>query len=134
MMYLVVVNQKYIVSVEANSNGGAEHRVLDAFDGIWTAQAFMMSELGTDTFKHYAETCETISMSELEAKCNGYKRAWEIVGEKNDAVYRCKLRIKEAEKALEDLKEELEMKQAQLDLYIGLAEDVNKSIGFKKSF
>ena len=53
MKYMVVVNQKYIVTVEANSACSAEHKILDNMDGVQGAQAFTGKELSTDTFQWY---------------------------------------------------------------------------------
>ena len=74
MKFLVVVNGKYMVDVEANTHGGAEHIILDDFHyGIEQCQAFSMKELHTDTFKHFAEGCETIGREQLMLKCEKYK-------------------------------------------------------------
>lgn len=73
--YIVIVNQKYLVSVEAGSHGGAEHRCLDLVYGIKTAQAFSRDDLRTEFFRDNAINCETLSFSELEAKSKAYKDA-----------------------------------------------------------
>ena len=72
MRYFVVVNQKYIVAVDSSSNGGAEHVVLDKFDGVYGAQAFAPKETATDTFIYFMKTCDTVSMGELEAIMGRY--------------------------------------------------------------
>lgn len=63
--YLVIVNQKYLVNVEANSHGGAEHRVLDLVYGITGAQAFSKKDMSTEFFRDYAINCETVSFNWL---------------------------------------------------------------------
>ena len=55
MKYLVIVNRgRYIVTVDALSAGGAEHKVLDPFEGVREAQAFTLEEAGGDTFRWLA--------------------------------------------------------------------------------
>ena len=77
MKYLVVVNQKYIVSVESTSAGGAEHVVLDRMGGIEGAQAFGPDGIKTDLFGHYLLTCETTSLDQLAKKAEAYDMGWQ---------------------------------------------------------
>lgn len=77
MKYLVVVNQKYIVSVESTSAGGAEHVVLDSMGGIEGAQAFGPEDIKTDLFGHYLLTCETTSLDQLAKTAEAYDMAWQ---------------------------------------------------------
>lgn len=101
MKYIVMVNQKYLVSVEAESAGGAEHKILDnVYYGIETCQAFNMKELGTDFFRGCAESCETISYSELFNKSRYYK-------EISDDIEREKDKIACYTKQIEDLREDI---------------------------
>lgn len=75
--YLVIVNQKYLVSVEANTNGGAEHRVLDLFpypSVIHSCQAFSQESMKTEFFSNSAINCETISYSELVSRADHCKQ------------------------------------------------------------
>lgn len=66
MKYLVIVNRgRYIVTVDALSAGGAEHKVLDPFEGVREAQAFTLEEAGGDTFRWLARDAETVSLQEL---------------------------------------------------------------------
>lgn len=72
MRYFVVVNQKFIVAVDSTSNGGAEHVVLDRFDGVVGAQAFGPKDVRTETFAHFMATCDTVSIDELETMMARY--------------------------------------------------------------
>lgn len=97
MKYLVVVNKKFIVSVESTSNGGAEHVVLDRFEGVYGAQAFCGSGLRTDTFTRFLAECDTISMDELaemmDKHAEAKRRAIEaenVLAEASDAYDRAK--------------------------------------------
>ena len=86
MKFFVVVNGKYMVDVEANTHGGAEHIILDDFFyGIEQCQAFSTSELHTDTFKYFADVCETISREQLMLKCEQYKQ---VLDEKTNEEFK----------------------------------------------
>lgn len=84
--YIVIVNRKYLVSVEANTNGGAEHKCLDLHYGIKTAQAFSLYDLRTECFRDMAIECETISFAELSAKSDTFRRAVEYETEVRKAI------------------------------------------------
>ena len=101
MKYIVMVNQKYLVTVEAETACGAEHKILDnVFYGIETCQAFTLKELGTDFFRGCAESCETISFSELFDKAVRYKEA-------ADAIARAEENIACYKKQIEDLQKDI---------------------------
>jgi hypothetical protein len=68
--YFVIVNRKYLVKVEATSNGGAEHVILDNIYGTESSLAFGLDEMHIDTYKWAFEECETISYDELMKKGN----------------------------------------------------------------
>lgn len=75
MKYIVEVNAKYLVSVEADSVLKAEHKVLD-YDGIWGALAFDRDAMKTDTFMGAVQGCEMVSMKELEDMSKAYADAY----------------------------------------------------------
>lgn len=75
MKYIVEVNAKYLVSIEAETLLGAEHAVLE-YDGIWGALAFDLDAMKTESFRGACVSCETISMKELEAMSEEYRKAW----------------------------------------------------------
>lgn len=52
----------YAVTVEANSNGSAEHKLLDLGECVKYAQAFGRDEIKTDTFTLMIMEAETISL------------------------------------------------------------------------
>ena len=84
--YIVIVNRKYLVSVEAGSRGGAEHRCLDLGYGIEYAQAFSRDDIRTEFFRDAAIECETISFAELVSKSEAYKAALDYEEECRDAL------------------------------------------------
>lgn len=49
--YFVLVNDKYMVSVESTSNAGAEHALLDNVPGVHSALAFDDATLQGDYFR-----------------------------------------------------------------------------------
>ena len=75
MKYIVEVNAKFLVSVEAETPLRAEHLVLE-YDGIWGAMAFDQASMKTETFAGVVMNCETISMAELETVSKEYAEAY----------------------------------------------------------
>jgi len=75
MKYIVEVNAKYLVSIEAETQLGAEHKVLE-YDGIWGALAFDADEMKTETFRGACLSCETISLNELKELSEDYRKAY----------------------------------------------------------
>lgn len=117
MKFMVMVNNKFMVSVEAESNCGAEHRILDEiYDGMQSALAFDKESMKTDHFRGCLLGCETISFSELKNMSVAYRDQWEQYSSFSKA-------IEEAEAIEEDLKKRLaecqetlrHAKQARLD-------------------
>lgn len=64
MKYIVEVNAKWLVSIEAETALQAEHKILE-YNGIWGALAFDNKSIKTDTFLGAVQGCEMISMAEL---------------------------------------------------------------------
>ena len=110
--FIVIVNNKYLVMVEANSHGGAEHRILDdIYYGIEACQAFTLKETSTDTFRALAAHCETISFKEMQAKAKEYKTELDYEAEAKKALEENKARIEALEKELVALRNGSEMLQ-----------------------
>ncbi|MDD6456785.1 MAG: hypothetical protein PUF59_09415 [Lachnospiraceae bacterium] len=78
--YIVIVNNKYMMRVQAESKCGAEHVVLDRFSDeinkyhvITSAQAFDSDDLkNTWFFRDYFSRCDLISMRWLEELVEDY--------------------------------------------------------------
>lgn len=67
--HLVILNDKYLIAVDANSSGGAEHRILDRipYEGVVTScQAFPINEWSSTYFANRAAQCSTMSLDEVE--------------------------------------------------------------------
>lgn len=71
--YLVVVDNRYLVNVSANSAGGAEHRILDNMDAQY-AQAFGFDEIRY-LYDNYGDELMTVSVDELAKKMQLRKAA-----------------------------------------------------------
>ncbi len=108
MKFMVVVNQKYLVNVEANTHGGAEHKILDDIHyGIETCQAFTFEEMTTDTFKALAENCETISYDEMVKRSKDYKATLDEIKEDNEIVEKYTKQLNELYKEIELAKDNM---------------------------
>lgn len=106
--YMVIVNQKYLVSVEAGSHGGAEHRILDTGYGFHGAQAFSREDLRTEFFRDNAIECETVSFDWLAAQSKAYKAALDYEAEAIRAM-------KDNQQRIEALRREIEILEASND-------------------
>lgn len=108
MKFVVMVNQKYLVTVEANTAGGAEHKILDnIYYGIETAQAFKAEEMRTEFFMSCFEKCETISYSELMDKAAEYKKATEEKDAQLNKIVECLNKINALENEIKKAKNDL---------------------------
>ena len=110
MKYLVVVNQKYIVSVESTSAGGAEHVILDNMDGIEGAQAFDSKAIKTETFEWYMENCETVSYETLRQISQEYTDKCREMGDRMQEVKRANAEMEELQRKMEALQNEINIK------------------------
>ena len=99
MKYIVEVNAKYLVSVEAESLCNAEHKLLD-YDGVWGAMAYDRDMMKTDTFAGAVQGCEMVSMSELAAMVTEMNDAKQEAVKAVDAMNEATAKVAELEKAL----------------------------------
>lgn len=102
--YLVIVNRKYLVNVEAASHGGAEHRVLDLVYGITGAQAFSKKDMSTEFFRDYAINCETVSFNWLVEQSKAFKESQIYEAECRKALNDNNSKISQLLKQIEALK------------------------------
>jgi len=115
--FMVVVNHKYIVSVEAETNGGAEHRILDKIHNCQSALSFDIeaNETGTEMFRDLFNTCETISFDELKRKDREARKQqqihlnglFDVVNELGCEIYEYKSQIKQLELNIKQAEEEI---------------------------
>lgn len=110
MKFVVVVNQKYLVSVEANTHGGAEHKILDNVHyGVETCLAFKIEEMATETFRALAENCETISYDEMLKKGQLCKETLAEIKENKITVEKYNEQIRELYAQIELLKDNMKV-------------------------
>lgn len=68
MKHFVMVNGKFMVSLEAESCSMAEHLILDNIPGTQSALAFDAESMLTETFRGCLLSCEMISHHSLAAR------------------------------------------------------------------
>lgn len=106
MKYIVDVNAKWMVNVEAESALNAEHKMLD-LEGVWGANAYDRDGMMTDCFRDTVQFREFLSMEELANMTMAVampKAEMELLKKQCTEQER---RIQELEKALADAKKEL---------------------------
>ena len=131
MKYIVWVNQKFLVKVEAESYGGAEHKILDNYDGICAAQAFSIEDTRTDYFASVLETAEMISLDELKVLTKCYKEACYMQGDTYDAVVERRKEIEELESQMKLAKENLRIAEKNYDAAVDTVTAQKKIINLK---
>lgn len=121
MKYIVEVNAKYLVSLEASSCLDAEHKLLD-YNGVWGALAFDQKMTKTDTFLGAVQGCEMVSMKEFAQMVD------DLMDAKLEAVQASEM-VKAVDERIEELKKEAERIAAQIRLSQQKKEEmVNRSI------
>ena len=108
MKYIVEVNAKYLVSIEASSCLNAEHMLLN-YNGVWGALAFDQKTTKTDTFLGAVQGCEMISIKELEQMIMDVQNA-------KDAAIRAKEEQRHVQQKLEALREQAKEIEAIIQL------------------
>jgi len=108
MKYIVEVNTKYLVSVEATSCLNAEHQLLN-YNGVWAALAFDQKEFKFDTFLGAVQGCDMISIKELEHLIVDVQNA-------KDAAIRAKEEQRRVQQKLEALREQAKEIEAMIKL------------------
>jgi hypothetical protein len=125
--YFVVVNQKYIVSVESSSNAGAEHEILDNIKRTKSALAFGQEEINTATFFDYLTTCTTVSFEELKRKDNeATARDMKRINDYYDSELAMQLAIDNTRAEIINLEKELALKNVYLTCHINELEELAK--------
>ena len=130
MKYIVVVNQKYIVSVEAESELSAEHKILDdIYYGITGAQAFDQKSIKTDCFWGLVLGCETISFDELKKISDQYKEAQEHLEKREQELKEAQNKMKELLAEMELLKNDINICKANRTTSEWNMEQIKKELG-----
>ena len=127
MKYIVEVNAKYLVSMEATSCLDAEHQLLD-YTGVWGALAFDQKMTKTDTFLGAVQGCEMVSMNEFA------RMVGDLMDAKLEAVQASEM-VKAVDERIEELKKEAERIASQIRLSQQKKEEmVNRSIGARGKY
>lgn len=103
MKYIVEVNAKWLVSIEAESLSNAEHKVLE-YNGIWGALAFDRAMMKTDTFAGAVQGCEMVSMNELITMVNDLMDKKLVAAKALENASNAAEKVAELERALEEAK------------------------------
>lgn len=120
MTYMVLVNQKYMVKFDHDgSKGGAEHRILDNYNGISGAQAFDEKDIATDWFVNtWLSDAEFISLNELQSKVDAYTEACSHYGDMTEELSAKENEIEYLKSQLAELEHQrYEIKQRQLSAW-----------------
>lgn len=123
MKYIVDVNAKWMVNVEAESVLNAEHKMLD-LEGVWGANAYDRDGMMTDCFRDTVQFREFLSMEELANMTMAVAMPKAEIKVLKEQCSEEEKRIQELEKALADAKKEL------ADRYAMMAE---KTDSFEKA-
>lgn len=120
--YFVVFNDKYIVSVEASSDGAAEHRLLDLVPVqglVECCQAYSIDTLQSGNleclsdFIARARSCETLSYDEFTVKAQKYMILYSNAQSYVSAADNIQSQIDEMTSRIEDLKAAQRLNQEQ---------------------
>ena len=103
MKYIVEVNAKWLVSIEADSCLQAEHKVLE-YNGIWAAMAYDKKMMKTDTFAGAVQFCEMVSMNELITMVNYAMDAKQVATKAVEAAKQANDKVAELEAMLKAAK------------------------------
>ena len=70
MLFFVNVNNQFLVKIDAHTNGGAEHAILDNIKGAQTALAYSADaeQMSGDMFQSALIHCEFVSLDELQQR------------------------------------------------------------------
>lgn len=126
--YIVSVNCKYLVTVEANSMLGAEHKCLD-LKGIRYAQAFDQDGIKTDTFAGCMLTEKTVSFEELERISDEYAKNWEAAAAAKDTWADLQDEYERIEEQFRILKARRDAAQREMYSVLNTAKNYDKKIG-----
>ena len=104
MKYMVEVNAKYLVTVEAESALEAEHKMLDYY-GVWGALAFDRKALKTDTFADVVVSCFTASEDDIQAMSFTLRTMSAEIVRANERISEIDSEIEELERQITAAKE-----------------------------
>lgn len=131
--YMIQVNGKYMVkaNLETESLAGAEHFILDNFDGIEAALAFDEKQIRTLWFvQTYLAGAEVISLDELRRKSDNFTAAYAEYSVAKNALDSKDDEIEALKQKLAELQaERTEMKKVELSKWLNVR-NANNAINF----
>ena len=129
MKHFVMVNGKFMVSLEAESCSMAEHLILDRIPGTQSALAFDAESMLTETFRGCLLSCEMISCHSLAARFADRRGANEAYKKACADFALADLKLQEAHEAVkaaeEALKEAARVRGFHADLLEHLTTELN---------
>ena len=114
MKYIVEVNAKYLVSVEASSCLDAEHQLLE-YNGVLGALAFDQKMTKTDTFLGAVQGCEITSLAEIQRMADELTGAMKVREMAAEILFKKQKAVEELEAALAEAKQKRDSAEADLD-------------------
>lgn len=133
--FMVMVNRKFMVKVQAESACAAEHKILDGiYVGIQTALAFDREDMKGDYFQNCLMDCETISYAELDTHAHILAHIQKHAEEQRANICAIDEEIARLCARIEELNAEKAAAEAQLDHLKAEAEDANAYMGASREF
>ena len=108
MKFMVMVNNKYMVSLEASSCLAAEHKILDEIRyGMQSALAFDQETTKTEHFIACMMQCQTISYEELHKLSEVYTDGWKKVSDQKNSIEIKEDHLRELEARCSDMRDQI---------------------------
>ena len=118
MKHFVMVNGKFMTTVDADSCAAAEHMILDNIPGTQSALAFDADSMTTETFRGCLLSCEMVSQVDLVSRFDNRHDA-------NESYKQARANVALAEIRLQDARAEVQAAEAALAQAAALAESAH---------
>lgn len=115
MKHFVMVNGKFMTTVDADSCAAAEHMILDNIPGTQSALAFDADGMTTETFRGCLLSCELVSQVDLVSRFDNRRDA-------NESYKQARADVALADIRLQDARAEVQAAEAALAKAKALAE------------
>ena len=122
--YFVLVNDKYMTSIESTSNAGAEHALLDNVPGVHSALAFDDATLQSDYFRTCLVRSSLIDLHHLSELFGAqadrqarYERALQAYLEADEAYSKAVTALNAAQIARDNIAADIASMRTEIDRY-----------------
>lgn len=132
MKYIIEVNAKYLVSLEASSCLDAEHKLL-SYNGVWGALAFDQKMTKTDTFLGAVQGCKMTSIAEIQRMADELTIAEKVRRMAAKALLEAEKEVEELEKALATAKQKRNSVEGDLDKAAKQYEEAQEQFGKQRN-